>query len=613
MSRKIDSNTRYRVYIHSNKKYRYAAVQIQEKNKETNKLSRKIFHIGTIDENLVFTPNISFLLMDVKEREKYIFPKEWNISKALPNNIVNEKVQNNNTIDDSAEKKEDMSLNNENLNLKTDVKASDLSIDQYNNRLYGAFWLLEQIFIKIGLYEDLMAVFNNNEFKVNEILTLSIFPYLSGKNYCRFAKWQKTHKTSIDYHLTSSSITRISQTITDNDRMRLIKLRLQRQPKNAIVDCDSTTRSAWGKCLVDIRWGKNKDNPKLKNTTDVIVYSLTTHEPIYYRLFPGFSSDMSTVRTILSDLRALEIKDLIFITDRGYVSEENITTFVAIDLPFIMAARVDTNTISKLLLKINYESTGYPINMKFNKKNRLFSTQMNVEPYLSHLSDGTEIQINGLKANLFLDLRKRMDEISFIYDKINEEKNILDNDIKLKIIPGNMKKYKALFPYFRINEIKDENENIIGFNYSENSEKITKEISKCGFFASLMYKLDITSEEALNKYKSRDEHEKNFDQFKNQLNFNLQRNSSEDGKNGRSFFAFIGLICISVLRKAWKISLHDKYQSTLDMLDEMESIRYSEYLDGSSHMTTFTMKQVEICNACGVKPPFDCLPQTLKK
>ena len=45
-----------------------------------------------------------------------------------------------------------------------------------------------------------------------------------------------------------------------------------------------------------------------------------------------------------------------------------------------------------------------------------------------------------------------------------------------------------------------------------------------------MYKLDITCEEALDKYKSRDEHEKNFDLFKNQLNFNLQQNSSEDGK-----------------------------------------------------------------------------------
>ena len=63
--------------------------------------------------------------------------------------------------------------------------------------------------------------------------------------------------------------------------MNLIKLRLNRQPKNSILDCDSTTRSAWGKCLADIRWGHNKDNDKLKKTVETIVYSLTTHEPIY--------------------------------------------------------------------------------------------------------------------------------------------------------------------------------------------------------------------------------------------------------------------------------------------------------------------------------------------
>ena len=49
------------------------------------------------------------------------------------------------------------------------------------------------------------------------------------------------------------------------------------------------------------------------------------------------------------------------------------------------------------------------------------------------------------------------------------------------------------------------------------------------------------------------------------------------------------------------------------MLDEMESIRFSEYTDGSTRMTTFTMKQVEICNACGIETPYKCLPQSLKK
>ena len=136
----------------------------------------------------------------------------------------------------------------------------------FNNRLYGSFWLLENIAYKIGLFDDLLKVFNDNILRVNEIFSLSIYPYLSGKTYNRFARWQNAHKTLVDYHLKSPYITKMSQNITDDHRMNLIKLRLNRQPKNSILDCDSTTRSAWGKCLADIRWGHNKDNDKLKNS-----------------------------------------------------------------------------------------------------------------------------------------------------------------------------------------------------------------------------------------------------------------------------------------------------------------------------------------------------------
>ena len=94
--------------------------------------------------------------------------------------------------------------------------------------------------------------------------------------------------------------------------------------------------------------------------------------------------------------------------------------------------------------------------------------------------------------------------------------------------------------------------------------------------------------------------------------FYSQRNSTELGKNGRSFIAFTGLIPISKLRYYWQTYLRDKYQSTLDMLDEMESIRFCEYPDGTFHMTTFTMKQAEICKACGVEPPQECLPKTIR-
>ena len=245
-----------------------------------------------------------------EEREKFIFPKEWNISRANLKNKNNKY----NIEEDPAKSSE------KNLNCQTNVKK-DCSVKfssnqeihcEYSNKLYGSLWLLEKIACKIGVYDDLLTLFKNNKNRVNEVLTLSLFPYISKQNYSRFQKWQKIYKTLIDYSLSSSSISRLCQRISDDDRMNFIKLRLKRQPKENFVDCDSTTKSAWGRCLVDIRWGRNKDNTKLANTTETTVYSLTTNEPIYYRLFPGNSSDISTFRTILSDLQALDVKEIIF-------------------------------------------------------------------------------------------------------------------------------------------------------------------------------------------------------------------------------------------------------------------------------------------------------------
>ena len=102
--------------------------------------------------------------------------------------------------------------------------------------------------------------------------------------------------------------------------------------------------------------------------------------------------------------------------------------------------------------------------------------------------------------------------------------------------------------------------------------------------------------------------------MKDQMSFHTQRNSSEDGKDGRLFTLFVGLVLSSKLRWYWNsTNMRDEYESSLDMLDEMETIRFSEYTDGTSHMTTFSVKQAKICDACNVDVPNECLPRTLRE
>lgn len=624
--RREDPNTRYRVYIHTDKKYRYAAVQIKWVD-ESGKSRYKVHHIGTVDEALVFTPNPVFRLKPVEEIRKYIFPAGWNLSRLSPllgaqdqSSALQESKDNASPANESESSETAMNnvnhqdnSQNEEATAIPDTKPCNTILDQYNNKLYGSFWLLEQIARKEGVYDDLMTVFGGNVFTVNEVLSLALFPYISGKNYSRFAKWQNTHQTLLDYQLTSPGITRLTQSIHDSERMNFIRARLSRLPEGSFVDCDSTTRSAWGKCLADIRWGHNKDNPKLQNTIEVVVYALSTHQPIYYRSFPGNISDMSTIRTLIADLKALGIPDVTFIADRGYASEENIAAFIAAEIPFLICAKTCSSPVLPLLGDIAFDRNGLPSNMEYNPGRKLFSRQVSVPAYTGKLSDGTEVEIANLKANIFINPMRRSEELAELTQRILEEKSSLEEDVKSGLIPDNIRKYNALHEYFKVTAVTDSEGKVTGIAYEENTAKIARETSLCGAFSSLMSKLDISAIEALEQYKSRDEHEKNFDQMKNGMGLYCQWNSSEDGKCGRSFVSFAGLIPISQLRNVWRESMREKYQSTLDMLDEMESIRFSEYTDGSSHMTSFTTKQVEISRACGIEPPYECLPLALRQ
>ena len=609
--RKADPLTKFRVYLHIVNKYRYAAIQTPVTSHDEKITRYKIQHLGSVDEKFKFYPNMCYKLLSSEEQSKLIFPDECDLSMIETNTIRNDKNENSEELGKSQMNKGD-----------TEEKKESPEYDQNNNketknRLYGAFWLLEQISKKIGLYDDLVEVFNNNIYKVNKILSLAIFPYISNKNFNRFAQWQKTHKTLIDSIFTSPNITKFSQSLCDNDRMKLIELRLKRQPKGSYQDCDSTTKSAWGKCLADIRWGNNKDNPKLKNTTEVTIYSLSSHEPVYYRLFPGNTSDVTTVRTILSDLNSLKIEGisdiLSIVTDRGFISEENIAYFVGFDIPFLMCIKVNNPLVSKILAEIKYDEDGLPLNMEYDQTISLYLKQLEIPAFSSVLSNETTVDVVGLRVNIYLDSVRRVREIIQINDLIVKERGILDRDLKRNFIPNNIKKYNSMFEYFKVIPVKNAENEITSFSYEECTEKIKREKTRCGFFSSVVYKLDKNAKESFDLYKLRDEHEKNFDILKNRMNYNLQRNSSEDGKDGISFIAFVGLIIASSVRFSWSSKLRDEYPSTYAILDEMESIRFCEYKDGSSHMTTFSKKQTEISRCCGIEPPEESLTKSSKK
>lgn len=464
-------------------------------------------------------------------------------------------------------------------------------------------WFLWGIAVQKHIVEDLLSVFENNQIMVNDILTLSMFPLISKWNYNQTARWQTYTRTPSNHYLSSTFITRLTQKINDNHRMNFFKLRIQRQPLKAVVACDSTTRSAYGKCLADIRWGKNKDNEALQNTLEVVVYSIDTHEPIYYRTFAGNENDARTLRTIIEDLKHLGCRDLLIIFDRGYESEDNIIDMISNNQSFLVCGKTAQTPVYNQIERVSYNSEGLPTNMDYDQKEKLYVAQF---PYAyPYVKDGQEFNAE-IKVNLFLNMTRRIEELIKINESIKEEYNEISkiiNEHRLNKEMEEIKKFNKAIKYHKVGldpislkwiiEVKELN--------------VMKAKNIAGFHASIAYKIEGSATEHGGLYELRDEQEKYFEEMKDQLGFNLQMNSSEDGKIGKLFILFIGLILRSAIRSTWKEKLSKTYNSSVDILHEMNPIRLVKYDDGSEHVTAFTTSQMLISNAFNLPIPTGCL------
>ena len=592
-------DTDYKVIIHQPNGYRYAATQPHIKDPKTGVTRRRYCYWGDVSEDLKFFPNDRFLLASPSERARLIFPEGWDLSE----------IQSLCTAED-APPVMDPCLVNDGSAFTGTVRLSPAT-DQYNNRFYGGTWFLWGIAVNKHIVEDLLKVFHDDLVAVNDILTLAMFPIITKKNYNQVERWQGYTKAPSTHPLSPSFITRFTQKITDNHRMQFLKLRINRQAPKALVACDSTTRSAYGKCLADIRWGKNKDNEQLQNTLEVVVYSLDTHEPIYYRAFAGNENDSRTLRTIITDLQKLGCTDLMVVFDRGYETDENVTDMIRHDQSFLICGKVGQKPVYSSIQKVLYDADGLPANMSYYPKEHVYTAQFEENrTLLMDPEDPGSQKTVTLKVNLYLDMADRMEELTRIKEAVREEESC----IKAFIASGkeasllNVALLQKVCPYHAL-DVDPETDKLV---CRLKDKQVTKAMNTAGFFSSVSYKIEGGATEQMALYALRDEQEKYFEELKEQLGFSVQRNSSEDGKTGRLFILFIGLILHSQIRRIWSQKLKKDYPSSVDVLHEMLPVRYAEYADGSSHVTGFTDPQVAICKAFDLPVPEECLSATQK-
>ena len=572
--RPAKANSIYKVSIHKNNGRMYAVTHPYTTG-EDGKRRYSYKNWGTVDDGGHFHPNSAYFYATLEERRCLIFPAEWDLSeiKALSGTGHRGAVE---------------------------CEGGDL------DRMYGPTWFLDNVARATGLLDDLQKVFGGNLEKAQDVLTLAYYLFLDNRTYAHIEKWQREVKAPSVHTLTSSSITRLVQGITEQNRMDLFRLRAKRMSKGEYCAVDSTSVSTYGFHLVDIRWGHNKEHIPLKQTLEVIVYSLTSHLPIYYLELPGNEPDSRTLEMIMTELEHAGFRNIILITDRGYESLKNLEVCIAKGQKLITSVKCGQGEPLKAIKSIDL-STGVPEGMTFSKETGLFYKQYDLDYQVQGNGDHV-IKADRLKLNLYYDIHKRADDLARVQMAIANQEEVLQAVMETgKPVP------KEDRDTFR----KENNFMKIAFwksgklrSYEVDRDAVRKATLTSGFFASKTLGLDLNPMEAKFNYGMRDEQEKTFMMQKGTLGEDRLRVCTESSKHGRMFICFVALILASYVRhmRDTKEELRDAFPSTESILEEMRTIRCIEHDGHRKFITPFVGAQVTICDAFGFEIPEGCRP-----
>lgn len=613
VGRPRNPDNKYKMGIHKTGKYLYASTQvvIDDKNPDEH-VKRKFKHIhwGKLDENLVFIPNSSFLYLTPSERAKYIFPDTWDVSK------VNEYFGDSKAPSD-----------------KGIITVDQGVIAVANSRSYGAVWLFERISDRLGVREDLMAVFEYDQQKVNDIMTVAMYLFITNYNLDRLEDWQKIEKYPSERILNPVAITRLQKSITEQNRIDFCHLRALRNGNGKVLACDSTSKTGFGVKLIDLALGKNKEGLNLPVTLEVVIYSITDHVPVYYKTFAGNTYDSRTMDIVLADIRESGFEDFVLLMDRAYPSVKNLDRFIINDVHIVACMKASVSYALAAIKEFgNFDFV--PDGFAYDEDLDLYTAQYDLQRTVN-LDNGKTVESNKMKLNLYFDPIKRSSVLKKLDTSMAKERAELDKIIEcetsytvdeMEIVDDKYDLFNLSWISIKIpiEECPDyiEPEHKRGRkkqyikkyqlkSYERDTDAMKNARRSAGFRALISLGEDFTAHEAMEHYGLRAEQEMDNEQWKTLMQCDRERNSSEATKTGASFIQFTGRIMSCYLRYAWRssVDLRKIFRSSLAIVDEMRRIRCIEYPKQSSmHLTPFIGRQLVICKTLGFSIPEGCKP-----
>jgi transposase len=436
----------------------------------------------------------------------------------------------------------------------------------------GASFLVSRILQDLGVSRILNQILDPK--RAESVLTVATYMTCRGNVMEYIEDWcdEFSLKTSISPQI----LPIIFSSIKYKEKITFFKSWIEKNNTVEYLAYDVTSFSTYAKCINDAEYGYNRDREKLPQINFGCYLSYQTKLPIFYVTYPGSIVDKSNMPYIMQYNKELDIKDVVFIMDRGFCSTSNLRWLHTEEIKYLMA------------VDLSHKTTCAAIN----------EVRDAIDKYWNRCGDdvfGRTIhgRYYGVRGDMHVyyspDLHqcKRAD----LYRLVDSQKEKLEQIGKMTT--NEAKKFRRFY------DIKIEKNG--EFKFSLNYEKMEKEEKNCGFYC-IFSNTGISIDKIHSIYKDKDIIEKGFDDLKNHIDMKRLRTHNDDTTNGKMFCAFISLIAVSSIAEKLRNINKQRGKRRLSkrgLISELEKIKVISLSEGQKLMNSLTKKQREILEAFG--------------
>jgi transposase len=411
-----------------------------------------------------------------------------------------------------------------------------------STKIVGPALLLAKVAQDTGLTQILQQIFPDF---FDKLLSIVFFIVQKGLPLSRCESWSKNNAHPFQQCLTSQRISELLQKITEESRQYFLKCWLQKIVETDYLCYDITSISSYSEANEFVRFGYNRDHESLPQINLAMLFGQKSKLPAYYRRIPGNISDVATLETTMQFLDFLGVKNITFVLDRGFFSQDNLRKIQEKNHQFIIGVPNNRKWVQNILDQHSDSITSPTKYVKINEDEALFAAVH-------------EVQFGGHTSylHIFYNNKKAAEDFdNFTLDLLKYKEELEANNRQAK----HQKEYEKFFFIDETDKMRVKFNEIAIQDYRK---------KYAGFFCILSTnKMDFR--EILRIYRNKEVVENCFDDLKNQLDMKRLRVHSSAAMDSRIFLQFLALIIMSHVRN---VASEDKVLGGLTIREIMEAL-----------------------------------------